>query len=115
MSWEVLNTEDVLSEFTPAEAGAIRNVQGSGSGSGSGPGYGDQPPFTNMDTIVTHTIDEVRDFIRAGGYPLDAMAHTIPIGLFSDAIAIARWRLLVSIPQLRQLQTEERKNAFDEA
>src|SRR6266436_5166196 len=113
MAWEVLTAEDVLSEFTPTEASALRNL-GMGSGTASGSGSG--PPFVNMDLIVIHVIDEVRDFIRAGAYPLDAVFdNTIPVGLFADAIAIARWRVLIAVPQLRQLQTDERKQAFDDA
>lgn len=108
MPWETLNTDDVLSEFTPNEAATIRNIQGSGSGSG--------PPFTNIDVIVARTIDEVRGFIMAGDYAVDETADdTLPRGLFADGIAIARWRVLIALPQLRQLQTEERKKAFDDA
>jgi hypothetical protein len=110
MSWEVLTTEDVLSEFTLREADAIRILQGSGSGSGSG------LPFANMDVIVAHVIDEVRGYIIAGGYEVDLVLDTtIPISLFEDAIAIARWRLLIATPSFRQLQTEDRKQAFEDA
>jgi len=108
MSWEILTTEDVLSEFTLSEAAAIRQLQGSGTGSGL--------PFANIDEIVVHAVDEVRGFIIAGGYAVDLILDTtIPIGLFEDAIAIARWRLLIATPSFRQLQTEERRLAFDEA
>ncbi len=108
MGWVTLTTDDVLSEFTPNEAASIRNMQGSGSGSG--------PPFTNIDIITARTIDEVRGFILAGDYAIDETADdTLPKGLFADAIAIARWRVLIAAPQLRQLQTEERKKAFDDA
>jgi hypothetical protein len=111
MAWEILTTEDVLSEFTVAEASALRTLQGSGSGSGL--------PFANIDIIVAHAIDEVRGFILAGGYDLDPAIdddpRTIPIGLFEDAIAIARWRVLIAVPSFRQLQTDERKQAFEDA
>jgi len=111
MSWEKLVTEDVLSEFTPSEAAAFRILQGSGSGSGSGPEI-----YPNIDVIVGRCIDEVRGYILAGGYPLDLVNDdTLPMGLFNDAIAIARWRLLISAPQFLQLQTTERKDAFDRA
>ncbi len=108
MSWEILTTEDVLSQFTMAEAAAIRTLQGSGTGSGF--------PFVNIDVKVANVVDEVRGYITAGGYAVDPILDTtIPVGLFEDAITIARWRLLISTPSFRQLQTEERKLAFDEA
>ena len=106
MNWIALTTDDVLSEFTPNEAASIRNMQGSGSG----------PGYVNIDVITARTIDEVRGFILAGDYAIDETADdTLPKGLFADAIAIARWRTLIAAPQLRQLQTEERKKAFDDA
>ena len=108
MSWEILTTEDVLSQFTMAEAAAIRTLQGSGTGSGF--------PFVNIDLKVANVVDEVRGYIIAGGYQVDPILDTtIPEGLFEDAIAIARWRLLIATPSFRQLQTEERKLAFDDA
>jgi hypothetical protein len=109
MSWEQLTTEDVLSEFTIAEAASIRTLQGSGSGSGL--------PFANIDFIVVNVTDEVRGYIAAGGYALDETSdpRTIPVSLFEDAIAIARWRLLIATPSFRQLQTDERRQAFEEA
>lgn len=108
MAWVTLTTDDVLSEFTPNEAATLRNLQGSGSGSG--------PPYVNIDVITARTIDEVRGFIAAGDYAVDEINDdTLPASLFSDAIAVARWRLLISAPQLKQLQTEERKDAYKDA
>ncbi len=116
MSWIVLTTDDVLSEFTVPENSSIRNLLG-GSGSGSSPGSGSGPPFWNLDLVTVRVIDEVRGYIAAGGYALDETSdlRTIPMELFEDAIAIARWRILVSVPMLKQLQTEERRLAFDAA
>jgi len=109
MSWEVLTTEDVLAQFTLAEASAIRSVQGSGSGSGL--------PFLNIDEKVSFVTDEIRGYIFAGGYALDETSdpRTIPIELFEDAITIARWRLLISLPGFAQLQTEQRRQAFEDS
>ncbi len=108
MSWAVLTTEDVLIEFTVQEASSLRNLQGSGSGSGA--------PFYNIDAIVVNVIDEVRSYITAGGYSVDPIFdNTIPTGLFNDAIAIARWRVLIAVPMLKQLQTEERRLAYEAA
>lgn len=112
MSWQIFTTEDAISQFTQAEAAAIRSLQGSGSGWGSGSGT----QYANADIIVAKVIDEVRGYIISGGYAVDLLDdRTLPIGLFDDAIAIARWRLLISTPSFRQLQTEERKLAFDKA
>lgn len=107
MAWEQLVTEDVLAEFTLAEASALRQVQGSGSGSGL--------PFLNLDVITARVIDEVRGYIEAGDYTLDAISNTIPVSLFNEAIAIARWRYLIAAPSFRQLQTEERRQSFEDA
>lgn len=108
MSWEIITTEDVLSEFTIAEASAIRSVMGSGSGSGL--------PFGNIDVIVGDVIDEVRGYIIAGGYRVDPVYdNSLPPSLFVDAIAIARWRLLISAPAFKQLQTDERRQAYEDA
>ena len=109
MTWEVLTTEDVLNQFTVAEASAIRSTMGSGSGSGL--------PFVNIDDKVIRVVDEVRGYISAGGYALDETSdpRTIPLSLFEDAIAIVRWRLLITLPAFKQLQTEERKQAFEAA
>ena len=112
MSWQIFTTEDAISQFTQAETSAIRTLQGSGSGWGSGSGT----QYANVDIIVANIIDEVRGYIIAGGYAVDETdPRTLPIGLFDDAIAIARWRLLIATPSFRQLQTEERKLAFDKA
>jgi len=108
MAWITLTAADVLSEFTPNEAATLRNLQGSGSGSG--------PPYTNINVITARTVDEVRGYINGAGFDVDETNNTtLPKGLFADAIAIARWRVLISAPQLKQLQTEERKKAFDDA
>ncbi len=115
MSWAVLHTEDVLSEFTVAENSAIRNLLG-GSGSGSASGSGSGPPFWNLDLVTVRVIDEVRGYIIAGSYAIDLIYdNTIPLGLFEDAIAIARWRILISTPLLKQLQTEDRRLAYETA
>jgi len=106
-TWEIFTTEDVLNQFTIAEAGAIRSLQGSGSGSGL--------PFANIDAKVARIIDEVRGYVASGGYELDDDPRTIPISLFEDAISIARWRLLIAVPSFKQLQTEERRQAFEDA
>jgi hypothetical protein len=101
MSWATaLSESDVLAEFTAQEAALITKLQGG---------------TDNLAILVSRAIAEVRDAIRAGGYDLDADG-TLPLGLHSDCIAIARWRFLLSLPDAaKPFQTEGRKAAFEEA
>lgn len=99
MAWKKPTSDDVLSEFTPAEQTSI----------------GALVDDDTLDLVVVRVTDEIRDFIRAGGYALDVDALKIPQGLFNDAISIARWRLLVSAPSFKQLQTEERHQLYVDA
>lgn len=101
MAWITPTTADVLSEFTASEAATIQNIQGAGS--------------SNLQAILNRVIDKIRDAIIAAGKSTDETATTIPRGLVDDAVAIARWRLLISAPQLQSFQTEARKDANDKA
>lgn len=104
MSWSSITTDDVLSEFTPDEAASLRTIQGAQA-----------DPVDNLPLILARTVAEVRDYIRSGGYALDTTSTTLPLGLHSDAIAIARWRWLISMPQLKSLETDVREKAFKRA
>ena len=101
MSWPSAPTSsDLASEFTPDEIALVTELQGGTS---------------NLAVVVSRAIAEVRDAIRAGGYDLDAEG-TLPLGLHSDCIAIARWRYLISLPNAaKELQTDARKSAYEEA
>lgn len=99
MSWTALTAEHVLEEFTPQEQATLKLIQNSQD---------------NLPAIVARSMAEVRGAIESGGYPLGATG-TIPDSLHSDAIAIARWRFLIAMPQLKALQTAERKAAYDDA
>ena len=101
MSWAAPSSSDVLTEFTTQEANAIQSAQGA---SGS-----------NISGILTRVVAEIRDYIRAGGYSLDSDTTKIPLGLHNDAITITRWRLLLAIPALKNLQSEGRKDATERA
>lgn len=105
MSWQIPTADDVLSEFTPTENAAISTLMGSGS----------LDSTAKLSAVLTRVIAEVRAYIMSGDYALDDDPLTIPLGLFNDAIAIARWRFLVSVPALKQLQTDERKDAYKDA
>jgi hypothetical protein len=99
MAWKKPTSDDVLSEFTPSEQSSI----------------GTLVDDDTLDLIVFRTVDEIRGFILAGGYGLDPDPKTVPQGLFNDCISIARWRLLVSVPSFKQLQTEERHQLYVDA
>lgn len=99
--WSELTAADVQDQFTAAEAAVIEVVQGD---------VGDKLPG-----IVAKVIAQVRDDIRSGGYALDADELKIPAGLHNDAIAIARWKLLVTLPSAEDIQSKERKAENDDA
>jgi hypothetical protein len=103
MSWQAITTDDVKAQFTSDEIAAIAVQQGTGSG-----------PISNIDGVLKAVVAEVRDYIRSGGFALDDDEATIPIGLFNDAIAICRWRLLISLPKTPTLETDVRERAFNE-
>ena len=99
-TWTTPSAADVMSEFTPQEAATIKGIQGA----------------SNLPGILARVVAEIRDYIRSGGYALDTTDETtIPLGLHNDAITLARWRLLISLPQLKTLQSEGRKEATDRA
>jgi hypothetical protein len=101
MSWLTFTEDDVTDQFTEAEAAVIQAVQSSGA--------------SKLPGIVSKTIAQVRDDIRSGGYALDEDAATIPEGLHNDAIAIARWKLLITLPSNEDIQTKDRKAESDQA
>lgn len=99
MSWETVSAADVLEEFTPQEKAAINAVQGAD---------------TNLDGVLNRTVKAARGSISAGGNPM-APGDTIPEQLIPDVISIARWRWLSSLPTLKALQTDARKDLAKEA
>ena len=101
MSWLTLTAADVTDQFTEIEAATIDAVQ---SDSGS-----------KLPGIVAKVIAQVRGDIRSGGYDLDSSSTTIPDGLHNDAIAVARWKLLATLPSSEEIQSKERKAENDAA
>lgn len=99
MSWLPFTSDQVLSEFTAPELATINEVQGS----------------ENLPAIVARVVAEVRGCIQAGGYPLDETPGTLPEGLHNLAIDLARWRFLMTAPDLAVMQTEGREKANDRA
>ncbi len=99
MAWNVLTSQDVLDEMSPGEVATIKAIQEAAD---------------LLPRFVQRAVNECRGAIAAGSYPLGPDA-TVPDGLHSDVIAIARWRWLISLPQLSKMQTKEREQAFKDA
>ena len=97
--WAAPTASDVLSEFTEREKTTINSLKGT----------------DDLAAILARVVLEIRGSIAAGGYALDVATTKIPESLFNEAIAISRWRFLISVPQFKQFQTEERKDAKDDA
>lgn len=98
--WSQLTTDDVLGEFTPVEQAVLKNIK---SGKDA------------LADIVGRVIDQVRKAYLDGGRTIDVSEATIPDGEKPRAIAIARWKLLISFPSLKFMQTADRKAANDDA
>ncbi len=99
MPWNTFTDQDVLAEgFSATELAALKSIQGA----------------DNLATIVGAVVTSIRGAVIAGGNRLDK-SGLIPDQLRQEAVDIARWRILVSFPQLKALQTKERKDAHDAA
>jgi len=105
MAWQTPTVDEVLGEFTPTELASITQLMG----------HAPLDYTTKLSLILSRVIAEIRDYIRSGDYDLDEDETTLPVALFPDAISISRWRFLVSVPDFRQLQTEERKGLYQDS
>ena len=99
--WISLTTFDVLQEMTAREVEGIAAVKGEERGAA-------------LDGILERAIARVRGAVFASGTTLGDEG-TIPDSLAGDVVAIARWRLLTSVPKNEALQTEARRAAADAA
>ena len=99
MPWSTIAITDVLDELSPQEATAFNTIQGQS---------------TTQSNILTRVVNEARGAIRAGGNEMDAEG-TIPDQVRNDVIDICIWRWLKKYPALKQFQTKDRKDAYDEA
>lgn len=98
MAWTTLTTDELLQEFNAREQAALDAIKGDASLAG----------------ILDRAVAECRGAIAAGGYTLGDEG-TLPDGLKSHCIALARWRFLTSVGKNEALQTQERKLAHDRA
>lgn len=103
--WSAITTADVLDEFTPQEQATLQNLQSANN---------TQQAVAILGRILTREVNAARGSIIAGGGRLDADGF-IPDQLRPDVIAIARWRWLISFPQLKVMQTKERNDAYNDA
>jgi hypothetical protein len=101
MSWSAPTAADVLSELTPAEATKFQNVLGGAS------------TTEKVEPILDRAVAEIRGAIIAGGYAVDDDESLIPKSLLSDSIAIARWRLITSLPDVTAVESDARRYAFE--
>ena len=101
MAWTTLTEAMVLGQFTEVEAAGIEAAQGGST--------------SKLPEILQKTIDQAREDILAGGHELDADATKLPAGLHNDVIAVARWKLLISLPGLEDLQTKVREKEHNDA
>lgn len=102
-TWTTPSTGDVTAQFSPQEIATFTATQGA----------------ANLAAVLAKVVDEIQGAILGGGYctqaDLTANSGKLPPDLHNDAIAMARWNLLISLPALKQLQTEERKLAAERA
>lgn len=100
MAWHEVTTEDVMSEFTPAERNMLKGIQA-------------DTDF--LENILDRVIARVRGCVRAGGGEVDATESYTPDQFDGEVIAITRWRWLIAIGAAQSMQTEQRQKAWEEA
>jgi hypothetical protein len=99
MPWNTISISDVMDEFSPQEQASFNTLQGQS---------------TTQASILTKVVNSSRGHIKAGGNQLDA-AGTVPDQLRNEIIDITIWRWLKKFPQLKALQTDQRRDAYNEA
>jgi hypothetical protein len=99
MPWRPIATADVLSEFTQAEQAQLQNIQGTTSA---------------LANILADVVKSYVGAMSAAGYATIASGN-IPDQLREHVTARARWRWLNAFPTLKQMQTDGRKAANEEA
>ena len=106
MPWNVITTQDVLDELTPAEASLLQNIQGANAGAPNG----------QLSRLLAKVIGAVRGQIKAGGNQVDqSNPLSVPDQVADDVTCLARWKWMLSVPQLKAMQTPERREAAQRA
>jgi hypothetical protein len=84
MSWQSITAADVLTEWNTKEPALVKNQQAA---------------TDNLPAILTRIVNACRGAVRAGGGQIGPDG-TIPDQLREEVITIARWRLLLSLPEV---------------
>ena len=100
MDWVTISVSDFVTEgFSATERTVIEAAAGAGG----------------IAAILTGAIAEWRGVISAAGHKMDTDTTKVPPSCRRHIISQVRWSLLITLSQLKQLQTEERKAANDAA
>jgi hypothetical protein len=93
MAWAAITTDDVKRRLAGAEVTALQTAA-------LASGQSDPLPET-----IIEVVDEVRGYIAAAGYSLEA-GNTVPSRLRSAALAMIRYRLATRLPVKAFLTTD---------
>jgi hypothetical protein len=101
--WNTLSASQILTGFSPQEIAFLQNNLG-----------GQQAALDALAPFINDEIAALQGAVIAGGSQ-QGQPGTVPDQLRPDFVAIVRWRLLLSYPSLKSLQTDARKDAFTRA
>jgi hypothetical protein len=101
--WNTLSASQILTGFSPQEIAFLQNNLG-----------GQQAALDAITPIISDEIAALQGAVIAGGSQQGPVG-TVPDQLRPDLVAIVRWRLLLTYPSLKSLQTDSRKDAFARA
>jgi len=99
MSWRAISTDQILAEFNSTEQELLQDAQES---------------TTALAQILADTVAEFISAMTAAQYNVNTDG-TVPDYIRRHVMARARWGWLLAFPQLKQLQTDARKAAADDA
>ena len=101
--WNPVTPQQALTGFSPQETAFLQNNLG-----------GQQAALDAIAPFLNDEIAALQGACIAGGSQQGPVG-TVPDQLRPDLFAIVRWRLLLSYPSLKSLQTDARKDAFTRA
>lgn len=103
MAWSAPSTDDVLSELSVAEISALQELLDDADGA-------------KLTDTLARVVAKWRGAIRAGGGTVDADEAKLPLELFDDVVAMARWNYIIAARTAgKVMQTPERREAAKEA